>query len=73
MLLPPAAALALALAQAPAANEVERRVDPSTLGPRVGEALPVFRAPDQAGRLRDFASLKGPNGLVLVFFRSADW
>ncbi len=47
--------------------------DPSTLGPAVGQPLPPFEARDQHGRSRDFASLKGPNGLVLVFFRSADW
>jgi hypothetical protein len=47
--------------------------DVSTLGPAVGQPLPDFAASDQDGRRRDFASLKGPNGLVLVFFRSADW
>jgi hypothetical protein len=47
--------------------------DPSTLGPAVGQVLPAFAASDQDGRRQDFASLKGPNGLVLVFFRSADW
>jgi len=49
------------------------RPDPMQLGPRIGEALPAFEAPDQEGRLRNFASLKGPNGLVFVLFRSADW
>src|SRR5262249_47794420 len=48
-------------------------IDPSTLGPAVGQPLPPFEARDQHGHRRDFASLKGPNGLVLVFFRSADW
>jgi len=48
-------------------------VDPSTLGPAVGQPIPRFEAPDQDGRQRDFASLTGPEGLVLVFFRSADW
>lgn len=43
------------------------------VGPKVGDALPSFTLPDQEGRPRDFASLKGPQGLVLVFFRSADW
>jgi hypothetical protein len=47
--------------------------DPGTLGPRVGEGLPSFEAADQDAKRRDFASLKGPNGLVLVLFRSADW
>jgi len=42
-------------------------------GPRPGEPLPLLEARDQEGRLRTFESLEGPNGLVLVFFRSADW
>ena len=47
--------------------------DPTTLGPAVGQSLPAFEAQDQDGRRRDFASLRGPEGLMLVFFRSADW
>lgn len=47
--------------------------DPSRLGPQVGQSLPAFSLPDQDGRIRELASLKGPQGLVLVFFRSADW
>ena len=35
--------------------------------------LPGFSLTDQNGRTREFANLKGPKGLVLVFFRSADW
>lgn len=42
-------------------------------GPAVGQPLPSFEARDQDGKLRTLESLKGPNGLVLVFFRSADW
>jgi hypothetical protein len=48
-------------------------VDPAALGPAVGQAIPMFEASDQQGHPRDFLSLEGPNGLVLVFFRSADW
>lgn len=48
-------------------------LDPSRLGPEVGQALPAFSLPDQDGRMRDVASLRGPQGLVLVFYRSADW
>ena len=44
-----------------------------TLGPKVGETLPAFDAVDSNGMVRNFESLKGTNGLVLVFFRSADW
>ncbi len=43
------------------------------VGPKPGETLPPFALPDQDGSQRDFASLSGPNGLVLVFYRSADW
>lgn len=46
---------------------------PSGLGPQVGEVVPAFSLPDHEGRTRDLASLAGPRGLVLVFFRSADW
>ena len=42
-------------------------------GPGVGAKIPNFSLPDQTGQSRDYASLKGPKGLVLVFFRSADW
>jgi len=42
-------------------------------GPRVGEPVPKFEARDQDGRLRTFETLTGPKGLVLLFFRSADW
>jgi hypothetical protein len=40
---------------------------------KVGDKIPAFRAVDQFGVERDFANLKGPNGLVMLFFRSADW
>lgn len=42
-------------------------------GPAIGQAVPTFELPDQGGRVQSFASLRGPRGLVLVFFRSADW
>lgn len=42
-------------------------------GPRIGEPLPPFQAVDQDGRARDFLSLKGPKGLALLVYRSADW
>jgi hypothetical protein len=42
-------------------------------GPRIGDALPPFEAQDQFGRTETLASLRGPKGLVLLFFRSADW
>ncbi|MBK7928007.1 MAG: hypothetical protein IPJ98_11095 [Bryobacterales bacterium] len=42
-------------------------------GPEVGQRVPDFRLADQSGALRDLASLRGKNGLLLVFVRSADW
>jgi hypothetical protein len=42
-------------------------------GLKVGESLPSFRLPDHNGAFQNFNSLKGPNGLALLFIRSADW
>jgi peroxiredoxin len=50
-----------------------RPIDPAALGPAVGQTVPSFEAPDQDGTPRSLSSLMGPNGLVLVFHRSADW
>jgi len=45
----------------------------SELGPKVGDQFPAFEAPDQQGRTQSFETLRGPNGLLLLFYRSADW
>ncbi len=42
-------------------------------GPDPGQTIPEFTLPDQNGVLRSPADLTGPNGLLLVFHRSADW
>jgi hypothetical protein len=42
-------------------------------GPEPGERIPDFALPDQNGASRALADLTGPNGLLLVFHRSADW
>ena len=42
-------------------------------GLQPGTPIPEFRLPDQNGVERDFASVRGPKGAVLVFYRSADW
>ncbi len=47
--------------------------DVQTLGPKVGGRVPDFTLVDQNGRSRTLMSLMGPKGLMLVFFRSADW
>jgi peroxiredoxin len=47
--------------------------DVQTLGPQVGSRVPDFTLLDQQGQSRTLASLIGPKGLMLVFYRSADW
>ena len=42
-------------------------------GPAVGEKIPAFSAVDQNGKTQTLESLAGPNGLLLLFHRSADW
>ena len=42
-------------------------------GPDIGERIPDFELPDQNGKHWALKQLMGPNGLLLVFTRSADW
>ena len=44
-----------------------------TAGVPTGKSAPSFRARDQFGKEQTLSSLMGPNGVVLLFFRSADW
>jgi hypothetical protein len=60
--------LALALLAAPAMAE-----EPLATGPEVGTRIPAFQARDQYGEMRTFEDLRGPEGLLLLFHRSADW
>jgi hypothetical protein len=48
-------------------------VDVTNLGPQVGERVADFRLQDQDGKVWARDALMGPNGLMLVFSRSADW
>jgi hypothetical protein len=48
-------------------------VDVTTLGPQVGQKAITFQLPDQLGRTQTLASVAGPKGTMLVFFRSSDW
>jgi hypothetical protein len=45
----------------------------TAIGLEVGHKAPPFSARDQFGREQNLATLKGPKGTVLLFFRSADW
>ena len=47
--------------------------DVQTLGPQIGERVPDFTLQDQHGQPRTLASLMARDGLMLVFYRSADW
>jgi len=42
-------------------------------GIAAGEPAPLFQGKDQRGKQQTLSSLMGPKGLVLLFFRSADW
>ena len=43
------------------------------IGLAVGRKAPAFSARDQFGQLQSLDTLRGPNGTVVLFFRSADW
>ncbi len=44
-----------------------------SIGLAVGQKAPAFSLRDQFGRIQTLDTLKGANGTVLLFFRSADW
>lgn len=54
---------------------VQRAVRPPSaeIGLPVGQRIPAFEARDQHGDLRDFETVRGPNGAVIYFYRSASW
>jgi cytochrome oxidase Cu insertion factor (SCO1/SenC/PrrC family) len=62
----------VALASAIAAPLVAQ-TDISKLGPQVGARAIDFDLRDQFGRPQSLATIAGPKGTMLVFFRSADW
>jgi hypothetical protein len=47
--------------------------EPMSIGLAVGQKAPNFSARDEFGHVQTLETLKGPNGTVLLFFRSADW
>jgi hypothetical protein len=55
------------------ARHVQATNDRYATGPEPGERIPDFSLPDQEGRRWTLAGLAGPNGLLLVFHRSAEW
>ena len=56
-----------------AAAQTREAVEVASLGPQVGERVPDFSLPDQSGKVHSLDSIMGPNGVMLVFYRSADW
>ena len=50
----------------------KQTVSPAT-GLRVGQHAPTFTARDQFGHPASNDTLRGTNGTILLFFRSADW
>jgi hypothetical protein len=55
------------------AAHVSATNDHYATGPEPGERIPDFALLDQHGALRSSSNLSGPNGVLLVFHRSADW
>lgn len=60
-------------ATAGVAAEQAIAVDVARIGPQVGDAAPAFTGVDQFGKTHTVTSSSGPKGVMLVFFRSADW
>jgi hypothetical protein len=44
-----------------------------SIGLAVGQKAPDFSMHDESGNIQTLETLKGTNGTVLLFFRSADW
>ena len=61
------------LAQTPNKATAKTPAPKITTGPEVGQMAPNFEVLDQHGETQTLESLAGPNGLLLLFHRSADW
>lgn len=55
------------------ASMASQQPDVTRIGPAVGAPAPGFELADQDGRIWTLDSVAGPQGTMLVFFRSADW
>jgi hypothetical protein len=53
--------------------ESSKLTEAPAIGIETGKKAPSFRLKDQFGREQSNDSLRGTNGTVLLFFRSADW
>jgi len=45
----------------------------ASVGLEIGQQAPAFTLTDQFGHEQSNQTLKGPKGMVILFFRSADW
>ena len=63
----------LLVAAALVAQSPRQKIDLAKLGPQLGDRAPDFTLQDQFGKTWTLPSILGPNGAMLVFFRSADW
>jgi len=72
-LLASVAAILFVLTLSPLVAQAVRAADAPSSRLRVGTRIPELAGVDQLGKRQNFESLKGRNGLVLLFFRSADW
>lgn len=72
-LLASVAAILFVLTLSPLVAQAVRGADAPSSRLRVGTRIPELAGVDQLGKRQNFESLKGRNGLVLLFFRSADW
>ena len=50
--------------------KVERGVE---TGPDIGEQLPDFRLPDQAGQVVHYDAARAGKKALVLFYRSASW
>ena len=55
------------------ANSASDQTGSPAIGLQVGQKALAFSARDQFGHDQSIEILKGSNGTVLLFFRSADW
>lgn len=62
----------LALAPEQEAPSTNAPVSPH-VGLEIGQQAPPFALIDQFGKKQSSETLKGSNGTVVLFFRSADW
>ena len=56
-----------------ATAQTRTQIDVSALGPQVGERVPDFNLLDQNGLRHTLETVRGANGSLILFHRSADW